>query len=224
MHVLRPVRTTDGSFTLRNEGLNEHYHSVHGAVQESRHVFIRNGLQAMGLPHIDLLEVGLGTGLNALLSFLATRELPCSVRYTALEPYPVGADLLRVMDHCGATGVPEVRDHFEAWMNAGPDVTIAVSERFCFVRLEQQAETITLKNAIDLIYFDAFAPEKQPELWTQPVFQRMFATLRPGGILVTYCAKGQVRRDMVAAGFAVERLPGPPGKREMLRARRPMIT
>ncbi|MCB0791724.1 MAG: tRNA (5-methylaminomethyl-2-thiouridine)(34)-methyltransferase MnmD [Flavobacteriales bacterium] len=218
---LRPVRTADGSFTLRHERLDEHYHSVHGAVRESQHVFLRNGLHAVDLPRIDLLEIGLGTGLNALLTFLATRVHRCTVHYTALEPFPVSIDLLRSMDHCAVLGVPDARDLYEEWMMGGPGVVIPAGDGFHFRRLDQEAGSITDANAFDLIYFDAFAPEKQPGLWTEEMFQRMHKALRPGGVLVTYCAKGQVRRNMVSAGLQVERLPGPPGKREMLRARRP---
>jgi tRNA U34 5-methylaminomethyl-2-thiouridine-forming methyltransferase MnmC len=218
-----PYRTRDGSFTLRSEQLDVFHHSVHGAVQESKHVFIEMGLKRLSASHINVLEVGLGTGLNALLTWLHVSEHGGQVRYTALEPYPVPHEVVMDIDHPGAVGRPELSDAFIAMMSVPPDVELDVTDAFTFVRSTTSALELSDVSRFDMVYFDAFAPRTQPELWTPDVFRRMHNALRPGGILVTYCAKGNVRRAMLAAGFTVERLPGPPGKRQMLRATRPLL-
>lgn len=220
---LTTERTADGSLTLRNAQLDEPYHSVHGAVQESTHVFIKMGLEFVGKAHLDVLEIGLGTGLNLLLTWIRCLEGKCTVNYTALEPFPVSEQLLTALDHCADLAWPGLHEpfiqrmtkaHHEPWEPLG-------GLRF---RLIQQRVHDFLQEAVaDVIYFDAFGPPTQPDMWTLDVFQRMFKALRPGGVLVTYCAKGEVRRTMQQAGFTVERLPGPPGKREMLRGSKPDI-
>lgn len=216
MKDLQVHRTADGSRTLFNPALNESYHSMYGAVAESEHVFIKNGLRVVGKPHIGLLEIGLGTGLNLLLTWIEAERLGTTVHYTAIEPEPVSADLLVQLDHCGALGAGEKREAFMASMTSRMHAESALSGNISFVRLAQHS--LLAASSQDLIYFDAFAPKVQPELWTMDHFQRMHELLRPGGILVTYSAKGTVRRALQQVGFSVERLPGPPGKQEMLRA------
>lgn len=218
---LLPLRTADGSFTLRSEALGEQYHSVHGALQESRHVFIEAGLQATAGAEIDLLEVGLGTGLNALLTWIAGRESGRRVRYTALEPFPLPQDVLAAMDHPARCDHPDLREAFLAMMAAPEGTWYQAGPGFGFRRSASSVLALEAEQAYDLVYFDAFGPATQPELWTLDVFLRVHRALRPGGMLVTYCAKGDVRRAMQEAGLWVERLPGPPGKREMMRATRP---
>lgn len=211
--------TGDGSPTLRHAAIGEPYHSVHGAVTESTHVFIRSGLVARDLPRLDVLEVGLGTGLNMLLTWIHCLERGRSVRYTALEPHPLPYARLEELAHCGALNWPGLHREFIHAMTAPG--THVLEGGLTFERHDTPVQEIDARNAFDVVYFDAFAPDKQPEMWTEEVFHRMHGAMRPGGILVTYCAKGAVRRAMQAAGLTVERLPGPPGKREMLRARRP---
>ncbi|MCB0764043.1 MAG: tRNA (5-methylaminomethyl-2-thiouridine)(34)-methyltransferase MnmD [Flavobacteriales bacterium] len=214
-------RTADGSLTLFDGGRDAHYHSVFGAIQESTHVFIRSGLQAIQRDHVDVLEVGLGTGLNLLLTWIRCMEGKCTVHYTALEPHPLSRETLIELDHCNELGWAGLQEPFLDRMLAPED---AVLEPFGGLELRQlrtPVQEFAEVDAHDVIYFDPFAPNTAPEQWTVDVFSRMFNALRMGGLLVTYCAKGQVRRDLQAAGFNVERLQGPPGKREMLRATKP---
>ena len=221
MHpVNHPLRTRDGSFTVRNDALDVFYHSVHGAIQESTHVFIKAGLERVDKPVIDILEVGLGTGLNLLLTWIRCWEGKCAVRYTALEPEPLSAELLEQLDHSNELAWPGLHGPFLERMTETSTDWAADSGGLTFRKLPTPVQELDHHEAYDLIYYDAFAPRAQPELWTSAVFQRMHNALRPGGILVTYCAKGEVRRAMMEAGFSVDRLPGPVGKREMLRGRK----
>jgi tRNA U34 5-methylaminomethyl-2-thiouridine-forming methyltransferase MnmC len=215
---LLPLLTGDGSFTLESRTLGERYHSVHGAAAESSHVYIDMGFRAKGPGDLDLLEVGLGTGLNALLTLIGSERTGQVVRYHALEPWPVSVETVTALDHPGALGRSDLRTHFERMM--GTD-EMQVTDGFAFQRLPLPVQELTSCAAFDLVYFDAFAPTVQPEMWTLDVFQRIYRSMRPAAVLVTYCAKGVVRRTLQEAGFSVERLKGPPGKLEMLRATRP---
>jgi len=212
------IRTGDGSHTL-GWG-DEHYHSLHGAVAESTHVFIRAGLEASGKAHVDLLEVGLGTGLNLLLTWVRCLEGKATVDYTSLEPHPVAAEVLERLRHCDDLAWPGLHEPFLTRMTSASEDWHEALGGLRFRKLPTRVQAFSETSAYDVIYFDAFAPRHQPEMWTREVFQRMHDALRPGGLLVTYCAKGAVRRTLQAAGFSVERLPGPPGKRHMLRARK----
>ncbi len=219
-----PLRTADGSLTLHIAQWDEPYHSRHGAVQESTHVFIKAGLEQVAKPTIDVLEVGLGTGLNLLLTWVRCLEGKCAVNYTALEPYPVAKEHLEALGHADELAWPGLHEPFLEVMTGAAGAWQQGIGGLRFRRLEGPVQDFAEEAMVDVVYFDAFAPEKQPDMWTEEVFRRMFRALRPGGVLVTYCAKGEVRRTMQAAGFEVERLPGPPGKREMLRATRPTTT
>lgn len=218
---LQVVRTADGSSTLLDPSLEEPYHSLHGALQESWHVFIVNGLRAVDKPEVDVLEVGLGTGLNMLLTWLQCVEGKCRVRYTALEPHPLPRPLLQAVDHCTQCGVPTLTDAWLDAITAAPDTLTEGLGGFRFSWRKAGVEALADEAAFDVVYFDAFAPRKQPDLWTAAVFSRLFTALRPGGVLVTYSAKGEVRRTLEAVGFRVDKPTGPPGKRHMLRARKP---
>lgn len=224
------VRTTaDGSPTLYVPSLDEHYHSYHGAAQESRHVFIGAGLGPQlaaglgqpGRPPLRVLEVGLGTGLNALLTLKAARAAGAAVAYAGYETVPlppaaVGA-LAVQWAAAPALGTAFARLHAGPWGEG-----FALAAGFVLTKIQAPIQTADLpKDSCDLIYFDAFAPEKQPELWTAAVLQKLFAAAAPGGLLVSYCAQGQFRRNLRAAGWLTEKLSGPPGKREMTRARKP---
>lgn len=202
------VKTADGSFTLFIPEVEETYHSTHGAVQESMHVFIESGLKACDKESIRVLEVGLGTGLNAVLTLQhATKEID----YCALEPYPLSKEILNELA-ASRTDQFEMKFHTS---NAGE--LISLQENFSFIRMEVGLEEFSSKEKFDVIYYDAFGPRVEPGLWTLERMQQCFDLLNDGGVLVTYCAKGEVRRNLQAAGFVVERLAGPPGKREMLR-------
>ena len=183
-------------------------------------MFIKQGLEAVEKPQVDVLEVGLGTGLNLLLTWIRCLEGKLTVRYTAMEPFPVSAEQLTALDHCNELAWPGLHEPFIARMTSDQEEPWEALGGLSFQKLPLAVQDLKVEAVADVIYFDAFGPNTQPEMWTLDVFQRMFRVLRPGGVLVTYCAKGEVRRTMQEAGFSVERLPGPPGKREMLRARR----
>ena len=202
------VQTADGSFTLFIPEVEETYHSTHGAVQESMHVFIESGLKACDKESIRILEVGLGTGLNAVLTLQhATKKID----YCALEPYPLSKEILNELSAIRSDQF-EMNFHVS---NAGE--WISIQENFSFVRMEVGLEKFQTEEKFDVIYYDAFGPRVEPGLWTPARMQQCFDLLNDGGVFVTYCAKGEVRRNLQAAGFVVERLAGPPGKREMLR-------
>lgn len=209
--------TADGSYTLYIPEMDEHYHSVNGAIQESRHVFLGAGLHQLHQPAITVFEVGFGTGLNAFLTLLDAEKRGVAVVYYSIELYPLSPDLIRQLNY-GAVLSPEKEHLFFLLHEAEWEKEIPVSERFTLHKMQGDLNQCVFPVGIDLVYFDAFAPDKQPEVWNQSLFERLYAKMAPGGVLTTYCAKGVVRRMMHAAGFRVERIPGPPGKREMLRA------
>ncbi|WP_205500283.1 tRNA (5-methylaminomethyl-2-thiouridine)(34)-methyltransferase MnmD [Rufibacter psychrotolerans] len=217
-------QTKDGSTTLYVPELNEHYHSVHGALQESLHVFIKMGLEATleRLPAVRLLEVGFGTGLNALLTLQHTLASKAAVQYDTLEKYPLAPEVVAQLQFDKFILNPELLDFFGPLHAAPWEQPVAVTPHFTLRKLETDLEAFAPSpESYDLVYFDAFAPEKQPHLWTDAIFQKMYDCLAPGGTLVTYCAKGSFKRSLKTAGFTVEALPGPPGKREMTRGVKP---
>lgn len=216
-----PFRTGDGSLTLQSPSLQERYHSKHGAVQEGMHVFIRSGIEASGKAHLDILEVGLGTGLNLLLTWIRCWEGKVTASYTALEPFPVSEESLRALDHCNELAWPGLQEPFLERMRSTPDEWQPGDGGLRFRRSLRKVQELEERDAYDLVFFDAFGPRVQPEMWSLEVFQVLLRALRPGGMLVTYCAKGIVRRTLMDAGFVVERIAGPPGKSHMLRAIKP---
>jgi tRNA U34 5-methylaminomethyl-2-thiouridine-forming methyltransferase MnmC len=211
--------TGDGSHTLYVRELEECYHSVNGAVQESVHVFIGAGLRQKPAGKLRLLEVGFGTGLNTFLTLLEARKAPYRVEYYAVELFPLPPSIVGKLNYPTLAGAGE-EGLFEALHTAPWNEPVALSDCFTLHKIEGDCRRCELPPSIDLIYFDAFAPSKQPEVWTAELFNKLYAHTAGEGILVTYCAKGSVRRMMQQAGYTVERLPGPPGKREMLRATR----
>lgn len=218
MENIQLIESGDGSHTLYHSALDETYHSTHGALTESRHVFIRHGLlpAAEGRPEVAVLEIGFGTGLNALLSLEQALQGTCTVHYHTLETYPLPPDLVANLNY-GQYFSGELADLFTALHEAPWGETVRISERFHLtkhcVALQDFAPTV----AFDVVYFDAFAPRKQPDMWEMDALERAVRPLREGGIFVTYCATGQLRRHLKALGLRVEKLPGPPGKREMTR-------
>ncbi|MEL7529930.1 MAG: tRNA (5-methylaminomethyl-2-thiouridine)(34)-methyltransferase MnmD [Bacteroidota bacterium] len=215
---IKHIITNDGSSTLYSPQYDEHYHSVHGAIQESMHVFIRMGLDALPLERkeIRILEMGFGTGLNALLSLLHRKDR--KVHYTGLEAIPVASEMAAALNYPDKLGEPALKTPFMALHEAIWEEPSIISPGFSLVKHHTRLEIFQAEEGFDLIYFDAFAPNSQPELWTEDIMRRMYRMMRPGGIFVTYSAKSSVRRGLQSAGFRVEKLPGPPGKREMLRA------
>ena len=206
------TQSADGSTTLWVPCLDEHYHSIHGARTESQHVFIEAGLKAIGTSNIRILEVGLGTALNARLTLDQAKQDGTIIEYDALEKFPLTKEEIEAIGLLGMSKeVP--------FLSATPGATTQIADQFTFRLLVEDLKTFEGdQGSYDLIYFDAFAPSAQPDLWTDAIFENMFRLLKPGGALVTYCAKGAVKRSMKAAGFEVEALPGPPRKREMTRA------
>ncbi len=220
---LAPYRTADGSITLRSERWNEQYHSKHGAVQESTHVYLNMGLHAWLAEHgarrpVSILEVGLGTGLNMLLTWIRCLEGKCTVEYTALEPDPLPKEQLGPLKYWEELAWPGLQEgYLKVMTEPGPH---GLDGGMRFEQLRTKVQELDVKERFDMVYFDAFGPRTQPEMWTPDVFRQVAQSMRAGAMLVTYCAKGDVRRNMMSAGLRVERLPGPPGKREMLRARK----
>jgi tRNA U34 5-methylaminomethyl-2-thiouridine-forming methyltransferase MnmC len=209
--------TADGSHTLFIPEMDEHYHSVNGAVQESRHVFIEAGLHHLPQKTVNVLEIGFGTGLNAFLTVLDSAATASTVYYYSFELYPLSLEVIEALNY-GEMICKDKNDVFHALHTADWNRAVKITENFTLYKIQGDSNREQLPEGIDLVYFDAFAPDKQPEMWNQEIFNKLFAAMNPGGILTTYCAKGMVRRMMKEAGYSVERIPGPPGKREMLRA------
>ncbi len=219
MFESRIHKTADGSNTLFVPELNESYHSAKGAYRESVHVFINLGLQKVANnKNINILEVGFGTGLNCLLSFIEAEKQSLRVFYDAIEPFPLDWDLVSKLNYSSMITYPGTEKLLEAFHQADLGKWIKLNELFKLRKIFSKIEDVLLpaKN-YDLVYYDAFGPKAQPEMWKTEIFNKIFQSMKPGGVFVTYCAKGQVRRDLEITGFTVERLPGPPGKREVLR-------
>jgi len=216
------ILTSDGSHSISVPELNVTYHSIHGAITESLHVFIEAGYKlvcSQPLYQCSILDVGFGTGLNALLTAIEAQKAEQSMYYVALEPSPLTEQEFLALNYCELLNRKDLQEDFIRMHKCEWNKGIAFTEEVLMHKSDSSLQSFDHKNKFDLIYFDAFAPKAQPELWTKEVFDKMFSMLQPGGILVTYCSKGDVRRTMQAAGFEVEKLPGPPRKREMLRAR-----
>jgi len=220
------IATADGSHTVRVPEMNITYHSVHGAMRESMHVFINAGFygSASRLTRenepLRIFEMGFGTGLNALLTLIEAEKIKTKIYYEAVEPFPLNEQEVRSLNYCDLLKPPDMQNILEQMHNCDWEKEISITANF--ILLKRNANLLNFKSLkpFELIYFDAFAPTAQPELWTKEVFDKMYAMLEPDGILVTYCSKGDVRRAMMAAGFTVEKLAGPPHKREMIRARK----
>ncbi len=211
--------TADGSATISVEELDVTYHSIHGALQESKHVFLQAGLKDYLKSYngeVAILEMGLGTGLNALLTCQYAIDHKVPIYYEAIEKYPLTKEELAQLNYAQlieGAGAMLNTIHSTAFSQ-----TVSINEFFTFKKVQEDLLDYHSDQLFDIIYYDAFAPTAQPELWTVEVFQKLYERLKDRGTLVTYCAKGQVRRNMQSAGFKTEQLPGPPRKREMLRA------
>ncbi len=210
-------KTDDHSDTLYVPDLDEHYHSVFGAWQESVHVFIKEGFLQIRKPSFKIFEMGFGTGLNTLLSMIEAVKNGLEVTYHSIDLYPLKVSLMKQLNHNRF-----IDPGFHSYVNTiysskwGDPVTIG--HNFYLTKIKADMLTYQFSSIYDLVYWDAFGPEKQPELWQTSLFQKVYESMAPNSILVTYAAKGQVGRNLEAAGFTVNRIPGPPGKREMIRA------
>ena len=227
------ITTADGSKTIQIEEWNEHYHSIHGAIQEAKHVYIKSGLlfcidslldsSREGFEesqNISILEIGFGTGLNAFLTLLKAEELKQNIQYSGVEAYPILPEELQQLNYIEQLSTKHLEQTFEALHQSPWGKEIKVTPHFQLFKQQKQFQDIQEENIYDLIYFDAFGPRVQPELWTEHLFKIMYKALKPNGVLVTYSVNGSARRAMHSVGFLVKKIPGPPGKREMLRARK----
>lgn len=212
------IVTADGSSTIHLPDWNEQYHSKHGAIQEAYHVFIKSGLQLFSDRNLSILEIGFGTGLNSFITFLEAQKLNLLVNYVGVEAYPVASEEIEKLNYVSELNAKSSMEVFQNMHQQNWEEKLEISDQFYLTKRKQFFNEIKDEKVFDLIYFDAFGARVQPELWTEEIFEIMFKSLQFGGVLVTYSAKGSVRRAMQTVGFKVERLPGPPGKREMLRA------
>jgi tRNA U34 5-methylaminomethyl-2-thiouridine-forming methyltransferase MnmC len=216
---LKIIETEDGSHSVYREDLKETYHSFHGAKGESQHVFIEYGLSTIEKPKINVFEVGMGTGLNVFLTALEAARRGVSIRYDTIEPIPLDKRLYGALNYGRKEEELNLLQliHSSAW-----DIPVKITAHFEFTKQKKTLESVALEeNHFDIVYFDAFAPSKQPELWSLDNLKKCYNSLIAGGILTTYCAQGQFKRNLKSIGFEVESLPGAMGKKEMVRARKP---
>lgn len=215
------VITEDGSHTIYLPEMDEHYHSTHGAIQESLHIYINQGLLQVTKKEISILEIGFGTGLNAYLTYVFAVNSKLKIDYFTLEKYPLNETEYLSLNY-PKNIFPEYSEVFEKIHRSNWDTPVYISPEFSLQKI--QADLLSFEfNSLpqfDLVYYDAFAPGKQPEMWTDEIIQKVSACVKKDGILVTYCAKGSVRRAFTAAGFQMERIPGPIGKKEILRGKK----
>jgi tRNA U34 5-methylaminomethyl-2-thiouridine-forming methyltransferase MnmC len=208
------ILTDDGSHSLFFPGLNETYHSRNGAMQESQHVFIANGLSRLSeMDEIAILEVGFGTGLNALLSLIYCEKSKQKIRFTTLETFPIPVSIYQELNYAKLDfNTQFLKLHEAEWGSE-----IQIDGQFLLCKMNKPLQEFEASEKFDLVFYDAFGPPAQPEMWSKEILNKVVTMMKSGGVFVTYCAKGQVRRDLEACGLLMERLPGPPGKREMLR-------
>jgi tRNA U34 5-methylaminomethyl-2-thiouridine-forming methyltransferase MnmC len=212
------IKTGDGSATILLPEWNESYHSRHGAITEAYHVFIKNGLSMFDGRPVSVMEIGLGTGLNAFITFLESEKTGQKINYTGIEGYPVSVEEAAHLNYPELLNAENYSHVFKTLHNCAWGNQIELSEKFTFSKLNIFFADIKFESEYDLIFFDAFGFNVQPELWSGEIFTIMYNALRPKGVLVTYAARSIIKRNMQTAGFTVEKLAGPPGKREMMRA------
>lgn len=212
--------TQDGSHSMLSQAYGVSYHSKYGAIQESRHVFMEAGLyfKALQQKEIAVLELGFGTGLNAFLTLLESEKHGWHIHYETIEAYPISIEQAGQLNYPIILNAEHFQGLFDQMHTSDWNTIHYLTSAFHFKKVNTRFETIVYQNRFDLIYFDTFSPDTQPELWEPPLLQAMYDALRPNGVLVTYCAKGVVKRRLKNVGFQVESPPGPPGKREMTRA------
>jgi tRNA U34 5-methylaminomethyl-2-thiouridine-forming methyltransferase MnmC len=214
------ITTSDGSKTIHFPEWNESYHSKHGALQEARHVYILSGLEYRYnndlAKSLNILEIGFGTGLNAMLSFLFTKKNDIKIDYHSIEKYPLDISIINELNYKDLFTVDV--SFFQKLHQAEWEKEVEIHSNFILKKVKTDLKAFQSEPFFDLIYFDAFGPRVQPELWSKDILQHMFEAIKPKGVWVTYSCKGQVKRDLQEIGFQVEKIPGPPGKREMLRA------
>lgn len=214
----RIFETQDGSHSIFSEKFGVSYHSKYGAIQETEHVFINAALNYKALDHkkLSILEIGFGSGLNALMTYLEAEKQKLDINFTTIEAFPISKEEVETLNYTQLLDCsPDIflKIHDDNW-----NKNSVISDFFSLKKLQLRFEEIQFEEEFDIIYFDAFAPNSQPELWEADLMQKMYNALKEAGVLVTYCAKGAVKRTLKSVGFEVESLKGPPGKREMTRA------
>jgi tRNA U34 5-methylaminomethyl-2-thiouridine-forming methyltransferase MnmC len=212
------IATKDGSTSIHLIDWNETYHSKFGAIQEAYHVFIKSGFELFEGKNISILEIGFGTGLNAFITFLEASKTNQKIDYVGVEAYPVALDEALQMNYVSELDAISNSEIFEKMHQGNWEEKIMLSEHFLLTKRKQFFEDISDENTFDLIYFDAFGFRVQPELWSLEIFKKMYKALKINGVLVTYACRSSIKNAMLECGFTVEKLPGAPGKREMLRA------
>lgn len=214
------IVTEDGSHTIRAGDRNHTYHSRHGALQESSHVYIHSGLQYLldqGLNSVIIFEMGFGTGLNALLTLVKATERNIPVLYITVETEPLSGIEARALNYCSLLERPDLQPLFNELHDATWETNAVINPFFTIRKMRVPMEELELDQPVDLVYYDAFSPAAQPELWTPAVFERISGFMKTGAVLLTYCSKGDVKRAMKAAGLKVKKVPGPLYKRDILR-------
>lgn len=212
------IQTQDGSVTIHLPEMKESYHSKFGAIREAYHVFIQNGLTLTKGKPISILEIGFGTGLNAFITYLESLRTEQEINYTGVEAYPVEMNEVRLLNYVEQLEVTDLKPDFLKMHEIPWNDSYDINDKFSLTKRKQYFSDICDENTFDLIYFDAFGFHAQPELWSPEIFKKMYKALKNNGVLVTYACRTSIKKAMIEAGFETEKLPGPPGKREMLRA------
>jgi len=208
--------TQDGSVTIHMPELNESYHSKHGAIQESYHVFIQNGLDLItDKKEVSILEIGFGTGLNAFITLLEAQKRNLKTNYTGIEAYPIDTSICEKLNYPELLNSIDKQEDFLNLHQAEWQKSTRISEVFTLEKYQMKFEDIIFENRFDLIYFDAFGYRVQPELWSEAIFSSMYNALKPRGILTTYACRSVISNNLKSAGFNIKKVPGPIGKREM---------
>lgn len=220
MNNVKVIFTKDGSKTLHMPEHNEQYHSIHGAINEAEHVFIKNGLRECEQDKLTIFEMGFGTALNAFMTYLESKKTSQNVRYYTIENNPLPLKLVESLEYPNTLNARNEESIFSLLHTSEWNALTTITPTFELFKISDDIQKLTLDDKVDLVYYDAFGPRVQAHLWTERIFSIISAVMKPESILVTYCAKGEVKRILKQLGFVVETLPGPPGKREMVRAKK----
>lgn len=214
------IKTADGSVTIHIPEMQESYHSKFGAIQEAQHVYIQNGLAMLKGRDLSILECGFGTGLNAFITFIEAQKGEQKIDYTGVEAYPVSLDEVAELNYVQQLDAAHLSEYFLQMHSTPWGNEVKISENFTLTKRAQRFQNIDDENKYDLVYYDAFGYHAQPELWGEDIFKRLYTALKPKGILITYACRTVIKKAMTAAGFEAKKLPGPPGKREILQGKK----
>lgn len=226
MYQKKIITSDDGSHTIELIGQNEQYHSTHGAIQESNHVYIKHGLERMASEDkvLHILEVGMGTGLNVLLTWIYAKKHNCPIVYHAIEAFPVEEDIWTQLNYASHLHNNAAKDIYRKIHSSSWGESINLDNNFSFIKYEETIQHTKLpKDYFNVVYFDAFNPDLEPDLWTEKIFEDIYSSMSQDSVLSTYSTKGVVKRALMRCGFKIEKKPGPPGKREILNAIKGLI-